>query len=177
MTPREKNLLIFLGATLFIILNVVAYSQLYLPQKQKAERARVDAEKKYTQAQDYLQSANDFEPEVEWLEKSGTTVTTISKAQSKLGTSVRNLAARKLEVRDSRILDAIEGPYFTRVRVSTKVTGKESDVVNWINGIHRPRTRQVVTSLEIKQQGSNPHGVECTVDVEQWIITEESANY
>lgn len=177
MTLREKNLLIFLGATLFIILNVVAYSQLYLPQKQKAETARVSAENEYEQSQNYLKLASDFEPEVEWLRKSGTAVDTISQAQSKLGTNVRNLAASKLQVRDSRILDAQEGPHFTRVRVSTKVTGLESDVVTWINKIHRPEIRQVITSLEIKPQGNDLTRVECTVDVEKWIITEEQANY
>ena len=44
MSEREKKLLLFLGATLFIIVNLIALNKFYLPRLQEAKTAKSTAE-------------------------------------------------------------------------------------------------------------------------------------
>ncbi len=172
MTTREKNLLAFLGVALFIILNFVAYTNFYSPQIRKAESAVQAAESKRKAAEQVLALSEEYEPEIKWLERSGVAETTPQVAQSKLQALIRKQAsARKLEVRDSRILPFQGGEHYDRVRVLFKVTGMERDVFSWLTSIHLVNQRQVVTKMEIRPKKSDIHRIECQVEVEKWIIT------
>ncbi|HBE96256.1 MAG TPA: hypothetical protein DDW68_03705, partial [Verrucomicrobiales bacterium] len=58
MTPREKNLLILLCGTLFLVLNVVGYKKLYAP-KITAANARVSTlEREYARAEGNLRQSD-----------------------------------------------------------------------------------------------------------------------
>lgn len=172
MTEREKKLLIFLGVTFFIILNFIGYSVLYAPALKAARSQERIAKQEYQVAESTLSLADKFVPEMEWLEKSGTAVTTAPEARSKLEALLRNQAqARKLEIRDSRILDTQVGEYFDRVKVRIKVTGMERDVLSWLTSIHQIAQRQVVTKLDLNPQNNDITRIEVEVEVEKWIIT------
>jgi len=172
MTSREKNLLIFLGVTFFIILNFVAFSNLYSPSVRKAESEKRIAEEKLGLAESVVAQGEEYEPEIQWLESSGTAVTTPQEAQSKLQALLRKQAtARNLDIRDSRILPYQPGEHFDRVRVLFKVTGMERDVFSWLTSIHQVDQRQAVTKLELKPQTNDLTRIEVAIEVEKWIIT------
>jgi len=174
MTSREKNLLIILGSALFIILNLVAYRMLYEPKVQKADTAKSNAESKYRAAQVTLSRRAELEPDRRWLEGTGEVVTTVALAQSQLLSLVEKQAiARNLDPRGQQILEAIPGVHYDRVRVLYKCTGMEDRVQQWLLSIHQPKQRQVITMLELKPQNNDLTRVECTVEVEKWIITAE----
>jgi len=172
MTSREKNLLIFLGVTFFIILNFVAFNMFFSPAKQKAEGEKKAAETELRLAELVVSQRDELEPELQWLERTGTAVTTAAEAQSKLQSLLRTQAgARNLEIRDSRILISQPGEHFDRVRVLFKVTGMERDVFSWLTSIHQPNQRQVVTKMEMKPQNNDLTRVEVEIEIEKWIIT------
>lgn len=174
MSSREKNLLIIMGAALFIILNLLAFSQFYEPKKNEAILAKSKAEADFNQKQTVLSLREELEPERRWLESTGEVVTTIPLAQSQLLSLVEKQAAsRGLDQRGQQILTAIPGGYYDRVRVQFKCTGMEDKIQQWIFAIHQPKQRQVVTKLELKPQSNDLTRVECTVEVEKWIITEK----
>jgi hypothetical protein len=115
-----------------------------------------------------------YAPEMEWVERSGTTATDRFRAQSELQQFLRNQATtRRLEIRDSDILTYEEGAYFGRVKVSVKLTGMERDVVSWLTTIHRIEQRQVITKLEMQPQNNDLTRIEVEVEVEKWIIPAE----
>ncbi len=172
MTPREKNLLIFLGVAFFIILNFVGFNTFYAPAVQKAESEKRIAEDKLRLAEAVVAQGDEFEPEIQWLENSGTAVTTPTDAQSKLQALLRKQAsARNLDIRDSRILPYQPGEHFDRVRVLFKVTGMEREVFSWLTSIHQVSQRQVVTKMELKPQTNDLTRIEVEIEVEKWIIT------
>jgi type II secretory pathway component PulM len=172
MTPREKNLLIFLGVALFIILNLVGFNSFYSPAINKARGAKTIAEGKLEEAERVLSQSAELEPEIQWLERTGTVVTNPPVAQSKLQALLRKQAsARNLDIRDSRILPYQPGLHYDRVRVLFKVTGMELDVFSWLTSIHQPTQRQVVTKMEMKPQNNDPTRVECEIEVDKCIIT------
>ncbi len=172
MTPREKTLLAVLGGALLIILSFIGFSSFYLPEIRKAESQKKIAEQKLKQAEQVLSLSEELEPEIVWLERSGTTEISPQDAQSKLQALIRKQAsARNLEIRDSRILPFQSGQHFDRVRVLFKLTGMERDVFSWLTSIHLPSQRQVVTKMELKPQTNDLTRVEVEVEVEKWIIT------
>lgn len=172
MTEREQKLLIFLGVTFFIILNFVAFSNFYSPAVQKAQAEKRTAESKLRLAESVVSQGEEFEPEIQWLERSGTVETTPQEAQSKLQALLRKQAsARNLDIRDSRILPYIPGEHFDRVRVLFKVTGMEREVFSWLTSIHQVGQRQVVTKMELKPQTNDLTRIEVEIEVEKWIIT------
>ncbi len=171
MTPREKNLLALLGIALLVILSFVGFSSLYLPALRKAESEKKIAEQKLKQAEQVLSLGEELDPEITWLERSGTAQSSPQDAQSKLQALLRKQAsARNLDIRDSRILPFQTGEHFDRVRVLFKVTGMERDVFSWLTSIHLANQRQVVTKMEIKPQNNDLTRVEVEVEVEKWII-------
>jgi len=151
MSPREKNLLIILGLALFIILNFVAYSSFYSPMIKKAAGEKRIAEDKLRLSEMTLTQGEDLDPEIQWLEA----------------------RAKKIELRDSRILPFQPGQHFTRVRVLCKVVGAERDVFSWLATIHRTNQRQVITKMELSPMKTDLTKVECEVEVEKWIIVAE----
>lgn len=171
MSDREKKLLIFLGGTLFIILNLIVLNQFYLPRVQSAKGAKQTAKDDLQAAMITLASEDEYFPQMDWMERSGTVAVSQFRAQSELQEYVRKQAsARRLQVQDTDILAYQEGQHFGRVKVSFKVTGMERDVFSWLTSIHRVEQRQVVTLLEIKPQSSDPTQVDVKVEVEKWII-------
>ena len=176
MSEREKKLLIFLGGTLFIILNLIALNKFYLPKVQTAEAAESTAKKDLQTAQTMLNLAEQFEPQMDWIAESGTTAVSRFSAQSQLQQYLRKQATvRRLDIRDSQILEYQEGQHFGRVKVSFKVTGMERDVVSWLSSIHLVEQRQVITKLEIKPLNNDLTRVEVEVEVEKWIIPADEA--
>jgi len=174
MTPREKNLLIVLGLALFIILNFVAFSMFYQPAVDKAGLAKGKAESELKLKKTTLSRKDELEPDRRWLEDTGLLVTTPQLAQSQLQSLIRKQAdARNLETRDEQILQYIPGVHFDRVRVLYKCTGMEDNIQQWLLSIHQPKQRQVITKLELKPQSNDLTRVECTVEIEKWIITAE----
>jgi len=174
MSPREKNLLIILGLALFIILNFVAYSSFYSPMIKKAAGEKRIAEDKLRLSEMTLTQGEDLDPEIQWLERSGTATDTPTNAQTKLQADIKNQArAKKVELRDSRILPFQPGQHFTRVRVLCKVVGAERDVFSWLATIHRTNQRQVITKMELSPMKTDLTKVECEVEVEKWIIVAE----
>lgn len=174
MTSREKNLLIVLGIALFIILNFVAFTMVYEPRVNKAVFAKGKAESELKLAQVTLAKRDSLEPDRRWLESTGEIVTTPQLAQSQLQSLLRKQAdARNLDTRDEQILQYIPGVHFDRVRVLYKCTGMEDRIQQWLFSIHQPKQRQVITKLELKPQSNDLTRVECTVEVEKWIITGE----
>ncbi|YCM44987.1 hypothetical protein V2O64_03005 [Verrucomicrobiaceae bacterium 227] len=172
MTPREKNLLIVLGIALFIILNFVAFSMYYQPAVDKARIAKTVADAEYRKNQLALSEKDSLEAERRWLEGTGEVVTTPQLAQSQLQSLLRQQAdKRQLDTRDEQILQFIPGVHYDRVRVLYKCTGMETNIQQWLLSIHQPKQRQVVTKLELKPQSNDLTRVECTVEVEKWIIT------
>jgi len=174
MSPREKKLLMFLGGTLFIIVNLIAFNQVFLPRMQKAKLAKETAETELETATNQLKLFDVYAPEMDWVENTGTTATDRFRAQSELQQFLRRQAtARKLEIRDTDILAYAEGQHFGRVKVSFKVTGMENQVVSWLTSIHRVEQRQVITRLEMQPLTSDLTLIEVEVEVEKWIIPAE----
>lgn len=174
MSERERKLLIFLGGTLFVIVNLILFNSVYLTRMQAAETAKTTAEGKLQTAKNQLDLYEIYEPDMLWLERSGTVATDRFRAQSELQQFLRRQAtARRLDIRDEDILDYQEGNYFGRVKVAFKVTGMERDVVGWLTSIHRIEQRQVITRLEMKPQNNDLTRIEVEVEVEKWIIPSE----
>jgi hypothetical protein len=171
MTPREKNLLILLCGTLFLVLNVVGYKKLYAP-KITAANARVSGlEREYKRAEGNLKQSDRWQKSMNWLENSEGKPTTYAEAQSKLQTFMRKQAdARGLTTRDEGFLPHVEGPYYTRVRVKYKLTGMEQQVQQWIMSVHQPRQFQVITKLIMKPQTNDLTRIDIEVEVEKFII-------
>ncbi|MEJ6579525.1 MAG: hypothetical protein QNL33_14000 [Akkermansiaceae bacterium] len=177
MTTREKNLLTVLGIAFFIILNFVAYLKFYEPEVQKSIGAKNEAENKLKQAQFILSKKDSLEADRRWLEGTGEVFTTPQLAQSQLQALIRKQAdARNLDTRDERIESYIPGDYYDRVRVTYKATGMEDRIQQWLLSIHQPNQRQVITRLELKPQSNDLTRVECTVEVEKWIIIAEDSD-
>ena len=171
MTEREKKLLIILGVTFFLILNFIGFNMLYLPGVQKAEGAKATAEGKLKAAERTLSLREKYEPEMAWLERSGTVRTTARDAQSKLQALLRKQAsARRLEIRDSRIITYQPGTHYDRVKVLFKVTGMERDVISWLTSIHQIAQRQVITKMDVKPQNNDITRVEVEIEIEKWIL-------
>ena len=171
MSEREKKLLIILGVIFFLILNFIGFNMLYLPSVQKAKSAKVTAQKKLQTAEMTLSQRAEFEPEMAWLERSGTVRTTARDAQSKLQALLRKQAsARRLEIRDSRIITAQPGTHFDRVKVLFKVTGMERDVLSWLTSIHQINQRQVITKMDVKPQNNDITRIEVEIEIEKWIL-------
>lgn len=170
MTDREKKLLIFLLGTLFIIVNLIALNKFYLPRLNSAKGGKKTAESDLRIAEMTLTSAAIYEPQIDWVERSGTVASDRYRAESDLAQFVRKQArARRLDIKDEDPLEYSEGQFFGRVKVQFKVTGMERDVVSWLTSIHRVEQRQVVTKLEIKPN-SDPTKVDVEVEIEKWII-------
>lgn len=175
MTAREKNLLIILLVAFFVILNFIAFNRFYSPKVLEANRLKQAAESEFKSNQSTLSLKDELEPELRWLAATGNVVTTPQLAQSQLQSYLRKQAdARSLDTRDEQILSYIPGEYYDRVRVLYKCTGMEDKIQLWLLAVHQPRQRQVVTRLEIKPQNNDLTRVECTVEVEKWIITEDN---
>lgn len=171
MTEREKKLLTILGVTFFLIISFIGFNMLYLPEKEKATRGKAGSEAKLKAAQQQLSLRPIKEPEITWLERSGTAQTTAQEAQTKLQAYLRKQAgARRVEIRKSDIIPAQFGAHFDRVRVKVKATGMEREMVSWLTAIHQQSQRQVITRLEIKPQGNDSTRIEVDVEVEKWII-------
>ena len=171
MSEREKKLLLVLGVTFFLILNFIGFNMLYLPEVQKAGRSKMTSESKLKAAEMTLSLSDKYEPEMAWLERSGNLRTTPLEAQSKLQALLRKQAtARRLEIRDSRIITYKPGEYFDRVKVLFKVTGMERDVLNWLTNIHQTDQRQVITKMEVKPQNNDLTRIEVEIEIEKWIL-------
>ena len=172
MSEREKKLLLFLGVTFFIILNFIGFNVLYLPAVKDAEKEKSLAERKLGDAESVMGLRDKYEPEMSWLTRSGTATTTPLVAQSKLQALLRKQAtARRLEIRDSRIIPYQPGDHYDRVKVLFKVTGMERDVMSWLTSIHQVAQRQVVTKMEVKPLNNDLTRIEVEIEVEKWIIT------
>jgi len=171
MSEREKKLLLILAVTFFFILNFIGFNMLYLPEVRKAERSEVTSEGKLKAAEMTLALREKYEPEMAWLERSGTVRTTPLEAQSKLQALLRKQAsARRLEIRDSRIITYQPGEHFDRVKVLFKVTGMERDVLSWLTSIHQISQRQVITKMEVKPQNNDITRIEVEIEIEKWIL-------
>lgn len=176
MSTREKNLLTVLGIALFAILNFVAYSMYYAPAVAMATRAKAEARSELQRKSGILARRDELKPDRNWLESTGEVVTTPQLAQSQLQSLIRKQAdARGLDTRNEQILGAIPGQYFDRVRVLFKVTGMEDRVQQWLLSIHQPNQRQVITKLELKPQSNDLTRIECTIEVEKWIIVDKDS--
>jgi hypothetical protein len=174
MSPREKKLLMFMGGTLFVILNLILLNTVFLPRLQAAKAAVQAAETSLTTATSKIDQFEYFEPRMDWVERSGTAASDRFQVQSELQQFLRRQAtARRLEIRDEDILDYVEGEYFGRVKVSCKVTGMEREVISWLTSIHRIEQRQVITMLEMKPQNNDLTRIEVEVEVAKWIIPAE----
>ncbi len=174
MSEREKKLLLFLGATLFIIVNLIALNKFYLPRLQEAKTAKSTAESDLNMANITLTQAELYQPEMDWVEQSGTVASDPIRARSELQAYVRKQAvARRLEIKDDDILEYQPGDFYGRVKVSFKVTGREQDVIGWLTSIHRVEQRQVVTKLEMKPQSGDLTRIDVEIEVEKWIIPAE----
>lgn len=171
MSEREKKLLFVLGGTFFLILNFIGFNMLYLPGVQKAESAKMSAEGTLSAAEKTLSLREKYEPEMAWLERSGTVRTTPLEAQSKLQALLRKQAsARRLEIRDSRIITYQPGTHFDRVKVLFKVTGMERDIISWLTSIDQIGQRQVITKMEAKPQNNDITRIEVEIEIEKWIL-------
>ena len=171
MSEREKKLLLVLGATFFLILNFIGFNMLYLPEVKKADRSKMTSEDKKKAAEMTLKMREKYEPEMEWLENSGTIRTSPLEAQSKLQALLRKQAsARRLEIRDSRIITHQRGEHFDRVKVLFKVTGMEREVLSWLTNIHQTNQRQVITKMEVKPQNNDLTRIEVEIEIEKWIL-------
>ncbi len=171
MSEREKKLLIILGVSFFVILNFIGFNMLYLPGVQKAKSAKTISERKLKEAELTLSLRDELEPEMAWLERSGTVRSTVLEAQSKLQALLRKQAsARRLEIRDSRIITYQPGEHFDRVKVLFKVTGMERDVISWLTSIHQISQRQVITKMEVKPQNNDITRIEVEIEIEKWIL-------
>ncbi|MEN8678418.1 MAG: hypothetical protein ABF391_00090, partial [Akkermansiaceae bacterium] len=153
------------------ILNFIGFNMLYLPGVQKAKSAKTISERKLKAAEMTLALREKYEPEMAWLERSGTVRTTPLEAQSKLQALLRKQAsARRLEIRDSRIITYQPGEHFDRVKVLFKVTGMERDVLSWLTSIHQISQRQVITKMEVKPQNNDITRIEVEIEIEKWIL-------
>ena len=171
MSDREKKLLLFLGAALFIIVNLIAVSKFYLPKVRVAEASKRQAELDLMSAENTLAFRDESTPQMDWLDRSGTVVSDPNRARSELQQYVRKQAvARRLDVKKDDIAEFQPGVHFGRVKVSFRANGNERDVIGWLNSIHRVEQRQVVTKLEMKPQASDLKRLEVEVEVEKWII-------
>jgi hypothetical protein len=176
MSDREKKLLLFLGVSLFIIVNMIALTKFYLPRKQAAEGKKSKAESALSMAESMLESSDEFIPQMDWIDRSGTVSSDPVRARSELQQYVRKQAtARRLDIKKDDIAEYQPGTHFGRVKVSFRVTGDERDVVGWLNSIHRVEQRQVVTKLEMKPQASDLKRIEVEVEVEKWIIPDDDS--
>jgi len=175
MTPREKNLLIFLCGTLFLVLNVVGYKNFYAPEISSA-KAKVEAlNRDYVRAEGNLKQKDRWQKSMSWLENSQGKPTTYAEAQAGLQSFMKKQAdARGLTTRGEGFLPHVEGPYYTRVRVSYKLTGMEQQVQQWIMSVHQPRQFQVITKLVIKPKTNDLTQIDIEVEVEKFIILADS---
>ena len=177
MTPREKNLLILLRGTLFLVLNVVGYKKFYAPEIAKAQAEVIKLDREFKRAEVSLKNKDSLQKAIRWLEGSEGKPTTYAEAQSKLQSYMRKQAdARGLTTRDEDILPHVEGPYYTRVRVSYKLTGMEQQVQQWIMSVHQPRQFQVITKMTMKPQTNDLTRIDVEVEVEKFIILADPNN-
>ncbi|MDA7881658.1 hypothetical protein N9A94_05080 [Akkermansiaceae bacterium] len=177
MTSREKNLLILLCSALFLILNVVAFKKFYSPEIAKANGKVVALDRKYQRAEGDLQMKDAWQKSMNWLENSEGKPITYPEAEAKLQSFMRKQAdARGLTTREEKILPHVQGPYYTRVRVSYKLTGMEQQVQQWIMSVHQPRQFQVITKMTMKPQTNDLTRIDIEVEVEKFIILADPNN-
>lgn len=176
MTAREKNLLILLCGTLFLVLNVVGFKKFYSPKMTAAERKVATLNMEYSRAENNLRQKDVLKKDMDWLENSQGKPTTYAEAQSKLQSFMRKQAdARGLTTRDEDILPHVEGPNYTRVRVSYKLTGMEQQVQQWIMSVHQPRQFQVITRMSM-EPNVDLTLIDVEVEVEKFIILADPNN-
>jgi hypothetical protein len=173
MSPREKRLLIFLGAAVFVIVHVAALKMFFLPQLASARSDAKSFQDKSLDAEFRIESQEENREEIDWLLKYEPQPITPQDAESQLEELANREAQRRgLEVKRRKIQPKIEDPAlkYHRARVDLEVSGSERVLYQWLDRLHSPADFRAVTSMTMSPKRDDDTQIDCRITVEQWFI-------
>jgi len=178
MNEREKKLVIFLGATAFVIVNLALYAKVYVPMKAKARKQIVASEATLKNADIFLEMRDQYADEIDWLETHSPKTAPAQEIDASLQRFAQSESLRnglKTKPRGQRILPSIQDPglAFARSRVEQNVSGREDAVYRWLYRLHTPSEFRAITGLRLAPDRENDTLIDCKVVVEEWFVNQD----
>lgn len=173
MNPREKKLVIAMGAIAFLIVNLFLYFRVYEPKKNSI-RARIRQDQATVDNADiFMRMRDEVADEIEWLEKNQATVAPSQEVEAGLQRFAQTEATRNgLTIKRQRILPSIQEPgaMYHRARIDLEVSGREDALYRWIDRLQTPTEFRGITSLRLAPEREDDSLIDCKLVVEEWFI-------
>jgi hypothetical protein len=178
MNEREKKLVILLGATAFVIVNLALYFKVYSPWKEKAHKQILNSQTVVEKANLCLGAQDQFDDEIRWLDKYRPKTAARQDVEAALQRFAQTEAMRNgltIKPRGQRILPAIVDPglRYGRARVEQNVSGRDDAVYRWLYRLQTPGEFRAITDLRLVPNRENDTLLDCKVVVEEWFVPQE----
>jgi len=178
MNPREKKLVILLGASAFVIVNAALFFKVYEPAKKNAEREIRSHAVTIKSGSQFLDMRDQYADEIKWLEKNIPETADYEKVRDGLLRFAKTEASRNgLTIKREKFLDPIQDPaaWYSRARVELEVSGREDVLYRWLDRLQTPAEFRGLTALDMSPEREDDTLIVCKVVVEQWFVPEDPA--
>ncbi len=176
MSPREKKLVVLLGAAGFLLVNLGVYFKVYEPLKTRVARDLGGHQLTLKNADFFIEMREQYADEIEWLEKNVPQTAAVQEAEAGLQRFAQTEASRNgLTIERQRILPSVGDPGSTyhRARVELQVNGKEDALYRWLDRLQTPTEFRAVTGLDLSPKRDDDTLIDCKAVVEQWFIRQD----
>lgn len=176
MSDREKKLLYFALAVVFILGNLLAYKKFYEPRMSKAESDLRQAKSQLEINKGAMETMDVYLQEMDWLKRYEPKPSNVQTTRTRLQQLVDQQAKQnQLEIKTQAQLPAMEDSNLTyhRARFQVRVTGMEEGLYRWLDRLHSPNEFRAITSMRLAPLKEDDTQIDCQVTVEQWFVPEQ----
>lgn len=178
MSLREKNLLLALGAVIFLVGNFIGFSLIFKERNRATSFLKVTQEQLMV-VQDNRQRQEENAAQMQWLSAHEPKESAYQNVQTSLQQLVEKEARTGLTVKKQSLLpiEGENGAYFHRAKVEINVIGTEQALYQWIDRLSDPEQFRGVTSLKLQPNRDDDTLIDCVAVIEQaFVRTPPSTN-
>ena len=179
LNQREKRLLLFCLATIFLVVNFLALREFTL--------RRADLTKSVQQLELQAKSNNGllrerpfYEKRLAWLDKMMPYTDSAGKSQGQLLEDLQTAALdNELKITSQTLLEPVELDHCNEVAVSIRIHGDQDKLMRWLLTLQSPEKFQAIKSFDLqpetKTKAKTPQA-ECNLTIARWFNSEAPAN-
>jgi len=175
LNPREKRLLFLCLATIFIVVNVLAFREFTIRRKAVTTSLEQLSEQA-TSNQVWLSDRAFHEKRRGWLDKKMPYTQSAGRAQGQLLEDLQNAALEnELTISNQTLLEPLALDHCNEVAVSVRVRGNQEKMLRWLLTLQSPERFQAVKSLELeldsRAREKTPQA-QCNLTIARWFNNE-----
>ncbi len=156
LTKLEKNLVVTLSVTIFLLVNLFGISAL-LRQRRALQLEAITLQGSQDEAGLWLADREKWLTRKDWLEKTQPKASQPEAAQSTFFEELQKSArSRNLAIDEQGFGEVTETKHFQSVSVKMRVNGTLENTVRWLAAIQRPELFQAITSFSLKSEKEPP---------------------